>query len=112
MLTMSTTARSGGKRTAFVINVVIHILYILLLPAWYFLSMFSVMLFDAPGSEQQWPILVFYYALNSYPYTVLGAIALAWMIYRKGIYKWTYPVSVFPAVIVIVCTALMAGFGE
>ncbi|MGG1637960.1 hypothetical protein MHH56_05040 [Paenibacillus sp. FSL K6-3182] len=112
MLAMSTTARSGGKRTALIVNLVIHILYILLLPVWYFLSMFSVMLFDAPGSEQQWFVLVFYYALNSYPYTVLGAIVLSWIIYKKGIYKWTYLITFIPTLILIVGTGLMLVFGE
>ncbi|MEW9702722.1 hypothetical protein [Paenibacillus sp. SI8] len=108
----SIAAHPRGKKVSFIVNIVIHSLYILTLPVWYFISMFSAMLFDAPGSELHLPIWIFYYALQSYPYIVIGAIAAAWIMYKKSLYGWTYPINVFPFVCIGVSTGIMAIFGE
>ncbi|GIO48415.1 hypothetical protein J34TS1_31800 [Paenibacillus azoreducens] len=86
------------------VNVVIHSFYILVLPVWYFLSVFS-----APNVGQSWNLAVCYYALKLYPYAVIVIIAWAWVFYEKGFYKWTYPLNAIPAVPIILCTVLMAG---
>lgn len=109
---MSTMARPRGRTVALIINVVSHCLYVLSLPIGYLLSMFSVMLFDAPESEQNWMVWAFYYALKSYPYMVVGAIVLAWILYKKRLYKWTYPVNAIPIVAIIACAGLMFSFGN
>lgn len=112
MSSMPTIVHSRTKKISFVVNLIIHILYALSLPIWYLLSLFSVMLFDSPGSEQLWQVLLFYYALQSYPYTVLVAIILSWIMYKKGLYRWTYVLTAVPALIMIMATGLMIIFGE
>lgn len=108
MSTLPTAPGSKGKNTALVLSVVFQSLYLLSLPVWYFVSMFSVMLFDAPGSETNWVILLFYYAIKSYPFIVLGAVISTWIIYKKGSYKWTYLVNAIPILIMILSIGLMA----
>ncbi|MNO19096.1 hypothetical protein D3C76_88220 [compost metagenome] len=112
MSTISASSNIKGRKAAWVTTVVLQSLYLLSLPVWYFISMFSVMLFDAPGSENNWVILMFYYAIKSYPFIVLGAAILTWVIYKKGIYKWTYLLNVAPALIMILCTGLMAVYSS
>jgi hypothetical protein len=111
-LKMTTIARPSAKRKALAINVVTHCLYLLTLPIWYLLNMFSVMLFDSPDAEQYWAIWLFYYAIKVYPYVVIGSIALAWVIYGKGIYNRTYLVNVIPGLLIVACAGLVVIFGE
>ena len=100
-------AATGSKRVALIINVISHTLYILTLPLWYLVSMFSVMLFDAPGSEQRWGLWAVYYGLKGYPIIVLAAIALAWILYAKGRYNRTYLINVIPVVYILMCGGLL-----
>ncbi|QJD84969.1 hypothetical protein [Cohnella herbarum] len=109
---MSAIVRPRGSSAALVINLISHCLYVVSIPIGYFLSMFSVMLFDAPDSEQRWTIWAFYYALKVYPFMVVAAIVLAWIFYKKRFYKWTYPVNAVPVVVIIACAGLMVAFGD
>ncbi|MNM92045.1 hypothetical protein D3C76_241680 [compost metagenome] len=104
MLASQTITEIRGNRASLVINLVSHSLYILSLPVWYFVAMFSVMLFDAPGSEHYWPALVLYYALKGYPYITLAMIALAWILFAKKRYRWTYVLNAVPIVFMILGT--------
>ncbi|MFC4303996.1 hypothetical protein [Cohnella boryungensis] len=101
---------SPSKRRAFLINIISHSLYILALPVALFLSLFSVMLFDAPGSEKHWPSWALYYGLNSFPYVAVAAIVLGWIFYRLGLYKLTYFVNSIPLAILLVCTGVLVSF--
>jgi len=112
MLDTSIATSTNGRRVSFIVNIVTHSLYIVSLPVWYFVSMFSPMLFDAPGSKRYLPVVAFYYALQCYPYMVFIAIVLAWLFYRQENDRMTYPVNASPAVIVSFCTGLMILFGE
>ncbi len=63
--------------------IAVQAVYVLSLPIWYVVSLFSVMLFDDPAAEHFWPVHVFYYSIQSYPYVVIATIAVSWLLYRK-----------------------------
>lgn len=104
MLASQTVTETRVNRASLVINIVSHSLYLLSLPVIYFVSMFSVMLFDTPGSEHYWPALVFYYALKCYPYITVAVIALAWILFIKRQYRWTYVLNAVPIVFMVLGT--------
>jgi len=111
MLEVTTATYPRRQRVALVVNIVVHSLYVLSLPVWYFISMFSVMLFDTPGSHKNIPIVAFYYAIECYPYMTIGAVTLSWLFYKQGFYSITHLINFLPAAVVLLCTGMMAYFG-
>lgn len=112
MLVLPENRRAHGQRSALIINAMIHVIYLLLLPVWYFLSMFSAMLFDSPGSDHYWPLILFYLTLNGYPILAAIAIIAAWIIYRKKYYNWTYVVTMTPIMLILLTGIILFGFGD
>lgn len=112
MLAGQTVNEVRGNRVSLVINIISHSLYILSLPVLYVVAMFSAMLFDDPGSEPFWPATVFYYALKSYPYIAIAMIVLAWILFKRRQYRWTYVLNAVPIVFMLLGTLPFVIFGE
>lgn len=103
---------SRGRRNTLIMNIVIHCLYVLSLPVWYIVSMFSIMLFDDPRADQFPPVLIFYYSLQSYPYVVVTMIAISWFLYRKSYYRRAVIMNVLPVAIVVIGFLPLLIWGE
>ncbi|GGG72388.1 hypothetical protein [Paenibacillus radicis (ex Gao et al. 2016)] len=101
-----------GRRFAFIANIVIQSLYMLTIPLWYIVSMFSVMLFDDPNAERFPPVLIFYYSLQSYPYVTVIMIAVSWLLYRKRYYRRAVLMNIAPVAIVVTGLLPMLIWGE
>lgn len=107
-----TNPKSSGQKAVALMNWVAHGLYLLSLPIWYILYLFSGMLFDAPGSDSLWTLWALYYAILAYPYLVVGAIALAWVAYLKRWHRSAYVVNALPIVLLLIGFALAFAPGE
>jgi len=104
--------KSAGQKTAAIFNWFAHGLYLLSLPIWYILYLFSGMLFDSPGADSLWTLWALYYAILAYPYLVVGAIALAWVAYKKRWYRFIYVVNALPIVLLLIGFTLAFATGE
>ncbi len=47
------------------------------------LAMFSVMLFDAPGSEENPATIALFYSLSTFPVICVVSVVLSWILYRR-----------------------------
>jgi len=103
---------SRGRRFALAANIVAACVYALSLPVWYFVSLFSVMLFDDPNADRFPPALILYYSLQAYPYVTVVTIAASWLSFRKRRYRSAVLLNVAPAALVAIGFLPMLIWGE
>lgn len=72
-----------NKRSAKLILIVTQCLYAIFLFAWLFFAMISIMMFDAPGSEENKGLVALFILIWLYPAGLAAAVAASWIAYRR-----------------------------
>ena len=88
------TISQADRRFLIILNVVFGIL---IFPAG-LIAMFSAMMFDSPGSENEIWKLVMYYSINSYPFVTILSIVLTWTVLPLKGYNWAYYMAILPLI--------------
>ncbi len=68
--------------------------------------MMSPMMFDAPGSSENKLLVFTFYAIISYPIVAIGSLLLAWLLFKKELYKPSFILSLLPfidLILIIIC---------
>ncbi len=60
------------------------------------LAFFSPMVFDAPGSDKDTGIILYFWSILTFPIIVLIALSLSWILYRQGYCWWAANISFLP----------------
>ncbi len=60
------------------------------------LAFFSPMVFDAPGSDQDPGIVLYFWSILTFPVVVLITLSSSWLLYRQGYYWWAASISFLP----------------
>lgn len=89
--------------------VVAQILQVLSLLPWLFALLFSTMVFDSPGSDNNPGAWLFVLAVLSYPVWLVASAVLTWVLLRKGRTGWaltltgvmTLPILVFGVLVAL-----------
>ena len=72
-----------NKRTAKLVLIVAQFVYVLFLAVWLFFSLVSIMMFDAPGSEENTGLILLFMMIWMYPLGLIAGIVGSWLAYRK-----------------------------
>jgi len=78
-----------------ILLIVSTIVFALLITPGVWVSMMSVMLFDAPGSENNPYVLAFFYSIVSFPVLCVFSFS-SWVFYAFKLYKTSIVVSLAP----------------
>lgn len=91
---MNTETKPKHTATWIVLLIVTIFFALAIVPAIY-ISMMSVMLFDAPGSEKNPAVLAFFYTVVSFP-ILCGVSFTSWIFFLLKLYKTSVVVSLLP----------------
>ena len=59
-------------------------------------ALFSPMVFDAPGSNQNLGIVIYFWSILTFPVVVLVSLGSAWWLHRQGYGWWGVGISFLP----------------
>ncbi len=72
-----------NKRTAKLLLIISQVVYVMFLAAWLIFAMVMIMMFDAPGSEENAGLVLLYVLIWMYPLGLLVGAVGSWIAYRK-----------------------------
>lgn len=89
------------NKKAFTILLTSQIIFGIFLFAWFLFMEFSVMLFDAPGSEKNPTVLTLFFTILAYPAGLLAGVITSWILYTRRKYTLAYVFNCIPLLWVI-----------
>lgn len=75
--------------------------FLVLVPVSLFLMIGALMSFDAPGSEESIPTILFAYSIILYPLVYIISVAISWVLYFFKQYRFAILMSKLPLVNVL-----------
>ncbi|MGZ4135924.1 MAG: hypothetical protein ACXVPC_12260 [Tumebacillaceae bacterium] len=99
--------REVKNKRAFSTLLIWQLLFVLFLLIWFFVSIASAMMFDAPGSEKSTGLWVLFYSIMAYPAGLVVGVLGSWICYARGKYRSAYVFNFIPAIWVIPIVAMM-----
>lgn len=86
--------------------IILQCVYVLFLAVWLFFALVSIMMFDAPGSEENTGLVLLFVMIWLCPLGLIASVVGSWLAYRKEKLRlamvlngipllWVLPIAIF-----------------